>query len=65
VSSTSNAGSRTHRDRLALALDLLRDPAFDVLLTGSSAFEDLPAVMAEIADGHRDALCHTIDYDEG
>ena len=29
-------GSRTHADRLALALDLLRDPAFDALLTGES-----------------------------
>ena len=31
--------SRTTADRLALALDLLRDPAFDALLTGESPFE--------------------------
>ncbi len=30
-------GTRTHADRLALALRLLRDPAFDVLLTGRVA----------------------------
>jgi threonine dehydrogenase-like Zn-dependent dehydrogenase len=56
--------SRTARDRLVLALDLLRDPAFDALLTGSSPFDDLPAVMARLADGRLPALCHTIAYDE-
>ena len=44
-------GRRTHADRLALALDLLRDPAFDVLLTGESPFEELPEVMANLASG--------------
>jgi threonine dehydrogenase-like Zn-dependent dehydrogenase len=57
--------SRTGRDRLALALDLLRDPAFDALLSGSSPFDDLPEVMARLADGRLPALCHTIAYDEG
>ncbi len=37
---------RSRADRLAIALDLLRDPAFDALITGRSRFEDLPAVMA-------------------
>ena len=57
-------GSRTPRDRLALALELLRDPAFDALLTGSSRFDDLPEVMARLADGRQPALCHTVVYDE-
>ena len=35
----------------ALALDLLRDPAFDALLTGASTFDELPDVMARLADG--------------
>ena len=56
--------SRTPRDRRALALDVLRDPAFDALLTGSSSFDDLPDVMARLADGRLPALCHTITYDE-
>ena len=51
-------------DRLALALDLLRDPAFDALLTGESRFDELPDVMARLADGSLPALCHTITYDE-
>jgi threonine dehydrogenase-like Zn-dependent dehydrogenase len=58
-------GSRTSRDRLELALDLLRDPAFDALLTGSSAFDELPEVMARLADGRQSALCHTVAYEEG
>lgn len=58
-------GSRTGADRLALALDLLRDSAFDALLTGSSTFDELPDVMAALASGALPALCHTISYDEG
>lgn len=53
---------RTTRQRLDLALELLRDPAFDVLLTGSSPFDDLPAVMPQLASGELPALCHTITY---
>ena len=56
-------GSRTTKDRLALALDLLQDNAFDTLLTGSSPFSELPATMARIPT-MTDVLCHTIDYDE-
>jgi threonine dehydrogenase-like Zn-dependent dehydrogenase len=54
---------RTTADRLALALDLLRDPAFDVLLTGESPFEDLPDVMPRLARGELPALCHALTYD--
>ena len=46
-------------DRLALALELLRDPAFDALLTGESRFDELPDVMARLAAGSLPALCHT------
>ncbi|MBA2774917.1 MAG: zinc-binding alcohol dehydrogenase [Nocardioidaceae bacterium] len=58
-------GRRSASERLSLALGLLRDPAFDALLTGSSPFEDLPEVMARLADGSLPALCHTITYSEG
>ncbi len=50
---------------LGLALDLLRDPAFDALLTGESHFDELPEVMARLAAGSLPALCHTITYGEG
>jgi threonine dehydrogenase-like Zn-dependent dehydrogenase len=56
---------RTYADRLALALELLRDPAYDALLTGDSRFGDLPDVMPKLADGRITALCHTITYGEG
>ncbi|HET8595119.1 MAG TPA: zinc-binding alcohol dehydrogenase [Intrasporangium sp.] len=52
----------THAQRLALALDLLRDPAFDALLTGDSPFEDLPEVMPHLVNGSLPAVCHTITY---
>jgi len=58
-------GRRTHAERLALALDLLRDPAFDVLLTGESRFEDLPDLMAELAEGATRTLCRSIIYPDG
>lgn len=54
---------RTTADRLALALHLLRDPAFDALLTGESPFAELPGVMARLASGELPALCHTLTYD--
>ncbi|MCV2489279.1 hypothetical protein OF117_07865 [Geodermatophilus sp. YIM 151500] len=63
--SPARRASRTTRDRLALALDLLRDPAFDALLTGSSRFDDLPDVLPRLADGRLPALCHTIAYPDG
>jgi threonine dehydrogenase-like Zn-dependent dehydrogenase len=56
-------GRRNTAERLALALELLRDPAFDALLTGESRFRELPNVMARLADGSLPALCHTITYE--
>jgi len=50
------------RRRLTLALELLADPAFDVLLTDSSPFESLPATLARLADAPDGALCHVITY---
>jgi threonine dehydrogenase-like Zn-dependent dehydrogenase len=54
---------RTTADRLGLALELLGDPAFDALLTGESGFDELPDVMARLADGRLPALCHSVTYD--
>jgi threonine dehydrogenase-like Zn-dependent dehydrogenase len=61
--SPARAGRRTTAERLALALELLRDPAFDALVTGQSHFSELPDVMARLAAGSLPALCHTITYD--
>ena len=53
---------RTNAERLALAVSLLQDPVFDVFLTGSSTFAELPGVVQRLADGNLDALCHVIEY---
>jgi NADPH:quinone reductase-like Zn-dependent oxidoreductase len=63
--SPARRGRRTTAERLALALELLRDPAFDALITGQSGFGELPDVMARLAAGSLPALCHIITYEMG
>ena len=55
-----------HRRRLALALELLREPALDRLVTHHARFDELPQVLARLAgpDADPHTLCHRIDYDE-
>jgi threonine dehydrogenase-like Zn-dependent dehydrogenase len=60
--SPARRASRTFADRLALALDLLRDPAFDALITGESRFDELPDVLARMSAGELSGLCHVITY---
>jgi threonine dehydrogenase-like Zn-dependent dehydrogenase len=65
IVAAARRGRRTATERLTLALDLLRDPAFDTLITGASRFEELPDVMARLAGGSLPALCHTLTYGNG
>ncbi|MGW3955555.1 zinc-dependent alcohol dehydrogenase [Streptomyces sp. NPDC004752] len=60
--SPARRASRGYADRLALALDLLADPALDALITGESAFEELPQLMPRLASGEIPALCHRVRY---
>ncbi|MFI9645324.1 NAD(P)-binding protein [Streptomyces sp. NPDC052040] len=53
---------RGYAERMALALELLADPAFDALITGESDFEDLPGLLPRLADGELKGLCHRIRY---
>ena len=53
----------SHRRRLTLALALLRDPVFDVLLSSESAFSGLPDLMPRLAASPKGVLCHTLSYD--
>jgi threonine dehydrogenase-like Zn-dependent dehydrogenase len=53
---------RTHRQRLALALDLLRDALFDRMLTGESPFPDLPETLARLSARPDGTLCHVVVY---
>ncbi len=55
-------GRRSHRDRLALALDLLSDPVFDHLLTGETPFADLPTAMPALTAA-AGPLAHLVRYD--
>jgi threonine dehydrogenase-like Zn-dependent dehydrogenase len=48
--------------RLDLALRLLADATLDTLVTGEDRFEDLPRVLARLAEGPSDTLCHRIVY---
>jgi threonine dehydrogenase-like Zn-dependent dehydrogenase len=65
VVAPARRSTRTLADRRALALELLRDPYFDSLLSGTSPFQELPELLPRIADGSVPALCHTISYAEG
>ena len=53
---------RSHRERLALALDLLRDPVFDRLVTGECRLDALPDTMARLATAPDGALCEVVRY---
>ena len=48
--------------RMKLALELLRAPELDVLITGESDFAELPIVLARLSAEPSAALCHRIRY---
>lgn len=51
-----------HARRLAKALELLRDPALDQLVSGEAAFTDLPALLPKLAAHPSGALCLRVVY---
>jgi 2-desacetyl-2-hydroxyethyl bacteriochlorophyllide A dehydrogenase len=53
--------SWSHTSRLDLALELLSDPALDILITGEDRFEDMPSLFEKL-ESARDVLCHRIRY---
>jgi threonine dehydrogenase-like Zn-dependent dehydrogenase len=48
--------------RMQLALRLLAEPKLDALISGESAFEELPRVLARLAAPSEYTLCHRIRY---
>jgi threonine dehydrogenase-like Zn-dependent dehydrogenase len=50
------------RRRLALALDLLADARFDVLLAPAAPFACLPQVMAKLSERPSEIMCQVINY---
>jgi len=59
---TSRRARWDYRRRMEFAISLLREPTLDALITGESAFDDLPAIMPALASGARDAICHRVRY---
>ena len=56
---TAMRGRHTHAQRLALALDLLADPAYDAMLEAPTPFDTLPETMPRLLAG---GLCHVVTY---
>jgi threonine dehydrogenase-like Zn-dependent dehydrogenase len=56
---TAMRGRRSPAERLALALRLLADAAYDSLIEPATQFEDLPHAMPRLLAG---GLCHLITY---
>lgn len=52
----------TNRRRLETALALLADPALDVLVSGETAFDALPAQYGAVLE-RPETLCHRVRYD--
>ncbi|EOD64885.1 zinc-dependent alcohol dehydrogenase [Amycolatopsis vancoresmycina] len=53
---------RDYAERLAVALELLADPAFEALVSGECAFKDLPSVLPRLAANELSALCLRVMY---
>jgi len=53
-------GRRVYAERLATALDLLVEPAYDALLDGREKFRNMPEAMPRLLAG---GLCHVISYE--
>ena len=53
----------SRRRRLELSLALLRDPVFDLLLSGESDFAALPELMPHLVVSPAGVLCHTLRYE--
>lgn len=52
-----------YKRRLELALTLLEDDALDSLISGESAFADMPQTFQYLINEGRHSLCHRIKYD--
>jgi threonine dehydrogenase-like Zn-dependent dehydrogenase len=61
----SRAPRWTRARRMRLALELLRAPELDSLISGESGFSDLPETMARLSQDSGAALCHRVRYEPG
>lgn len=58
----ARAARRGFPDRMAIALESLRDDAFDALLSPAVDFADLPTVMQDLDAGRGSPLCTLVNY---
>jgi threonine dehydrogenase-like Zn-dependent dehydrogenase len=59
---TAQRARWTHARRMGLVMQLLASAELDTLITGESRFDDLPDVLATLADAPGSAICHRIAY---
>jgi threonine dehydrogenase-like Zn-dependent dehydrogenase len=62
--SAARRARRSYADRLALALRLLADPAFDALVTGECPFEELPRLLPDLTRGEPSSVCVRVTYQD-
>lgn len=60
--SPARRARRDHRERLTLALRLLDDSRLDALINSESTFHELPQILARLAAGRDDTVCHCVNY---
>ena len=53
---------RSHAQRLALALQLLADPALDALISAECRFSELPAQLPQVLGSDSPVLCQRVRY---
>ncbi|MFI6078720.1 zinc-binding alcohol dehydrogenase [Actinoplanes sp. NPDC051343] len=53
---------RSYGDRMRIAFELLKSDRFEALITGHSAFEELPDVLSRLAGQESKTICNVIDY---
>ena len=51
-----------HQRPAASAMQMLKDPVFDVFITGHAPFGALPQTMEMILNNEAETLCQVIDY---
>jgi threonine dehydrogenase-like Zn-dependent dehydrogenase len=61
--SPARSGRKGYADRLAVAFDLLADPAFDALVTSECRFDELPVALPGLISDEPSALCLRVMYD--
>ena len=61
--SPARSARKGYPERLAVALELLTDPAFDALVTSECRFDELPAALPRLISDEPSALCLRVMYD--